>query len=53
MKQKSIILEIRSGEGGNDAKLLVKEQFNIYIKSAKSKGYTFKLDEERDGFISI
>jgi protein subunit release factor A len=27
-----IIVEIRSGEGGNDAKLLCLEQFNIYRK---------------------
>jgi len=30
----SIIVEIRSGEGGTDAKLLVKDQFNIYQKMA-------------------
>ena len=28
----SLIVEIRSGEGGADAKLLVTEQYNIYLK---------------------
>ena len=26
----NIIVEIRAAEGGNDAKLLVEDQFNIY-----------------------
>ena len=26
----SILIEIRAAEGGNDAKLLVSQQFNIY-----------------------
>ena len=30
----TIIIEIRSGEGGNDAKLLVEEQVTIYTKYA-------------------
>lgn len=30
----SIILEIRSAEGGEDAKLLVEDQFKIYHKLA-------------------
>jgi protein subunit release factor A len=28
----SLIVEIRSGEGGKDAKLLVAEQYNFYLK---------------------
>lgn len=28
----STIVEIRSGEGGQDAKLLVMEQYKIYVK---------------------
>lgn len=28
----SVFVEIRSGEGGSDAKLLVKDQFAIYLK---------------------
>ena len=30
-----IIIEIRSGSGGNESKLLVVEQFGIYYKTAK------------------
>lgn len=33
----SIIVEIRAAEGGQDAKLLVEEQFSVYAKrSARS-----------------
>ena len=32
------IVEIRAAEGGDDAKLLVREQFNIYYKFAKRRG---------------
>jgi len=28
----TVIVEIRSGEGGKDAKLLVYEQYNVYRK---------------------
>lgn len=28
----TVIVEIRSGEGGADAKLLVAEQYKIYVK---------------------
>lgn len=31
-----IILEIRASEGGEDAKLLVNEMRDIYIKTAKN-----------------
>lgn len=34
-----LIIEIRSGTGGNDAKLLVRDQFAIYCKVAKNKSY--------------
>lgn len=30
----TIIIEIRSGEGGNDAKMLVREQMALYVKYA-------------------
>lgn len=32
------IVEITAGEGGNDAKLLVMEQFNIYDAWARKNG---------------
>lgn len=31
----SILVEIRSGEGGDDAKMLVKEQAGIYDRACK------------------
>jgi protein subunit release factor A len=30
----ALIVEIRAAEGGEDAKLLVKEQFGIYARAA-------------------
>jgi|GEM_PF-3876905 len=53
MKNEKIILEIRIGEGGNDAKLLIKDMLDIYIKSAKNQNFEYKIFEERDGYISI
>jgi len=35
----SIIVELRAAEGGDDAKLLVEEQFKIYSKVCALKGY--------------
>lgn len=31
----AILVEIRSGEGGDDAKMLVREQANIYERACK------------------
>ena len=53
MKKESIILEIRAGEGGSDAKLLVSDMLNIYIKSIRNQNFQYKVEEERDGFASI
>lgn len=53
MKREQIIIEIRAGEGGSDAKLLVKDTLNIYIKSAKNQGFEHKIQDERDGFATI
>lgn len=30
---KSVIVEIRAGEGGKDARNLVHEQFQVYVKA--------------------
>ena len=48
-----IILEIRIGEGGTDAKLLVEEMKNIYLKSAKLNNFKSEILESREGFTSI
>ena len=34
----SVIIEIRAAEGGEDAKLLVEDQFNIYRKLLARRG---------------
>jgi len=34
----SIVVEIRAAEGGDDAKLLVEEQFTIYARRAARSG---------------
>ena len=52
MKQK-ITLEIRAGEGGQDANLLVKEMAGIYEKAAKVENFTFSLLSEKVGYASI
>lgn len=31
----SICVEVRAGEGGDDAKLLVREQVSVYVKAAR------------------
>jgi protein subunit release factor A len=51
--KETIILEIRAGEGGSDAKLLVKDTLNIYLKSARNQFFEYKIYEEREGFASI
>jgi peptide chain release factor 1 len=47
----AIIVEIRSGEGGADAKDLVQWQFQIYAKYADRRGLNIELLEERKGMI--
>lgn len=37
------LLEIRPGEGGQDAKLLVKDQSDIYQQYAKRKGMSVEM----------
>lgn len=34
----SVILEIRAAEGGEDARLLVEEQFALYVKMGARRG---------------
>jgi protein subunit release factor A len=52
MKNK-IILEIRVGEGGDDAKLLVEDMTNIYLKSAKNNNFSYEIVEKRSGICVI
>lgn len=34
----AVLVELRAGEGGDDAKLLVEEQFRIYVKAGTRRG---------------
>jgi len=47
----SLITEIRSGEGGADAKLLVQEQLSIYLKYAAQKSLSLEMLSERPGLV--
>lgn len=38
MNMETVILEIRAGEGGQDAKLLVVEQLRAYANAAQRRG---------------
>lgn len=48
-----IVIEIRDQEGGEDAKLLVKEMRDIYLKSIKTNGFKIQSLNERDGSIDF
>ncbi|MFO0684243.1 MAG: PCRF domain-containing protein [Sandaracinus sp.] len=37
-RRSSLVLEIRAAEGGDDAKALVREQLDIYLRVAARRG---------------
>lgn len=47
----SVIVEIRAAEGGDDAKMLVLDQYVIYAKYANANGCTVAMLDERPGMI--
>jgi protein subunit release factor A len=47
-----IIIELRSAEGGKDSKLLVEDLRDIYLKTARTNNFDYKV-VNRDGFTSI
>ncbi len=49
----TIILEIRSMEGGQDAKLLVGDMTNIYEKFCNKNGIEYKVLDQRSGFVKV
>lgn len=49
----TIILEIRDMEGGMDAKLLVQDMKDIYLKFCNKNNIAYRIQEERSGFIKI
>jgi peptide chain release factor 1 len=49
----SVIVEIRSAEGGEDSRLLVREQATIYTKLAERRKLTLELIDVRSGSITL
>lgn len=49
----NINLEIRDGNGGSDAKLLVLEMQNIYMKTAKNNNLKCSIVDAREGFVHL
>jgi len=50
---KSLIVELRSAEGGDHSKILVNDMTTIYRKVAEKNKLNFSILEERSGFASI
>jgi protein subunit release factor A len=53
MEKNKILLELRIGEGGDDAKLLIKDMRDIFLKFCKNSLFETKIKEEKEGLISI
>lgn len=49
----SVIVEIRAGEGGNDAKDLVHVQFDIYRKYCARRNLGLEVLQDRSGYLSF
>ena len=49
---KTIVIEIRASEGGNDSKLLVKDLTDIYTKSCRNNNFSYKV-EDKDSITHI
>lgn len=41
-----VLIEIRPGEGGQDARLLVRDQAAIYIRFAETHGLTVEIEDQ-------
>ena len=50
---KTFKLEIRDAEGGKDAKLLVEDMTNIYIKACKINNIDYSVDTQKDGLSCL
>jgi protein subunit release factor A len=48
-----IVLEIRDSEGGKDAKLLVDDMAEIYLRSAIKNNFNAEIVDSRDGFVAL
>lgn len=53
MKNEKIYLELMDGEGGTDAKLLIREMVDIFVKTARQHHHTLELIEEREGYVAL
>jgi peptide chain release factor 1 len=49
----SVIVEIRAGEGGDEAKSIVREQFALYVRLCERRVFDVALIDERPGFLSF
>lgn len=49
----NIVVELRAGEGGLDASLLVVDMANIYKKACQLNNFQFEIIEQRKGFIKL
>jgi protein subunit release factor A len=52
MKNK-IQLELRAAEGGEDAKLLIRDMMDIYIRTCKNNSLEYNITSEKYGDITI
>ena len=48
-----VYIEIRSAEGGDDAKLLVQEMVDIYQKTANVEGFKIESISVKTGFAAV
>ena len=48
-----VYIQIRRGEGGKDAALLVEDMADMYIKSAKINNFQYAILENKDGMIVL
>lgn len=53
MCKEKISIEIRAAEGGEDAKLLVKDMFDIYQKTSRLNNFSISNVERKEGIISF
>jgi len=49
----TIVVEIRSAEGGMDSKLLAKDLADVYKKAARIENFSLSVIDEREGCISL
>ena len=48
-----IYIEIRSAEGGDDSKLLVRDMVAIYAKAAARRGFSMSIIDDRPSQMTL